>query len=190
MRQIPAGQLSHKACAPGVDGRITTYVREGCGIRSIARIIGISATTVITHIKGIAARLAPVIIPKGRAYEVDELSTYVGNRKNRIWVAYALDRKDKRIVALRVGKRSKRMLRPLVETLVLADARSIRTDGLELYRSLVPAATHKVKRFGTNHIERMNVNFRTHLKRLARRTICYSKSIAMLRACAMIYCWS
>jgi IS1 family transposase len=148
----------NKACTPGVDGRITTYVREGCGIRSIARIIGISATTVVTRIKRIAARLGPAIIPKGRVYEVDELATYVGHRKNRVWVAYALDRQDKRIAALRVGKRSKRMLRPLVDNLLLADAKSIRTDGLDLYRLLVPPSVHQVKRFGTNHIERMNVD--------------------------------
>lgn len=65
----------NKACTPGVDARITTYVREGCGIRSIARIVGISATTVIARIKRIAARLGPGPIPKGRTYEVDELST-------------------------------------------------------------------------------------------------------------------
>ena len=179
----------NKACAPGVDGRITTYVREGGGIRSIARIIGISASTVVARIKSIAARLGLGIIPEGRVYEVDELSTYVGHRKNRVWVAYALDRKVKRIVSLRVGKRSKRMLRPLVETLVLADAKRICTDGLDLYRFLVPVAIHSVKRFGTNHIERMNLNLRTHLKRLARRSICYSKSLVMLQACVAIYCW-
>ena len=60
---------------PGTDGRIITLTREGCGIRSIARIVDISATTVIARIKRIAARLGPGPIPKGRTYEVEELST-------------------------------------------------------------------------------------------------------------------
>ena len=66
---------TRKAYMPGTDGRIITLTREGCGIRSIARIVDISATTVIARIKRIAARLGPGPIPKGRTYEVDELST-------------------------------------------------------------------------------------------------------------------
>ena len=94
------------------------YTREGCGIRSIARIMRISPTTVIARIKKIASRLGPAPIILGRNYEVDELATYVGNKKNRIWVAYALDRKSKQIAALCVGRRNKQTLRPLITTLV------------------------------------------------------------------------
>lgn len=150
----------------------------------------ISPTTVIARIKRIAAKLGPGPIATGRSYEVDELSTYVGNKKNRVWVAYAMDRISKEVVALRTGRRSKRTLRPLINTLVLAAAKQVRTDALPLYRSLVPQDLHRVKRAGTNGIERMNLNLRTHLKRLSRRTICYSKSTAMLAACVTIYCWS
>lgn len=185
-------QRSHyrkKAYAPGMDARIATLTREGCGIRGTGRVLGISPTTVIARVKRIAARLGPGFIHKGRSYEVDELSTYIGNKKNRVWVAYALDRKDKQVVSIRVGRRSKRMLRPLVDTLLLAEARRIRTDGCDIYRSMVPAHRHAVKRFGTNGIERMNLTLRTRLKRLGRRSICRSKSLAMLAACAAIACW-
>lgn len=179
----------NNACAPGADKRIALYTKEGCGIRSIARIMAISPTTVIARTRSIAARLGPGIVAKGRSYEVDELSTYTGNKKNRVWLAYALDRKSKQVVGIRVGKRSKRMLRPLIETLLLADAKRIRTDGCDVYRSLIPEGMHAVKRFGTNSIERMNLTLRTRLKRLGRRTICYTKSLAMLWACAAIACW-
>ena len=179
----------YQACAPGMGKQIAAHVREGCGIRSIARLLRISPTTVMVRILRMAARLGPGAIPTGRNYEMDELSTYVGNKENRIWLAYAMDRQSKRIVALRVGARSKRNLLPLFNALLQAGARSIRTDGVVFYKSLVPAAVHRVKRAGTNGIERMNLTLRTHLKRLARRTICYSKSVAMLRACATIYCW-
>ncbi|MBK6408926.1 MAG: IS1 family transposase [Flavobacteriales bacterium] len=182
-------QYRYLARTPGVDERIILYVREGCGIRSIGRILCIAVSTVIARIKRIASRLGPGPIRLGRSYEVDELATYVGNKKNRVWVAYAMDRITKKVVALCTGRRNKRTLQPMMTTLVLAAAKQIRTDALPLYRSLIPQSIHRVKRAGTNGIERMNLNLRTHLKRLARRTICYSKSTAMLAACVMIYCW-
>lgn len=179
-----------KAYTPEMDGRITMLTREGCGIRSTSRVLGISPTTVIARIKRIAARLGPGPIPKGRSYEVDELSTYVGNKQNRVWVAYALDRSTKEVVGIRVGKRSKRMLKPLVDTLLFAAAKRIHTDGCDIYPTLIPANLHRVKRFATNGIERMNLTLRTRLKRLGRRTICYSKCAAMLAACVAIVCWA
>ncbi len=179
-----------KANEPGVDRRIVVYVKEGCGIRSISRIIGISTTTVIAHIKRIASstkRAGPIV--QGGCYEVDELATYCGNKRNRVWLAYALDRSTRKVVDLVVGKRSKRVLQPMLNTLLLSEAKCIATDGLELYRTILPKAIHRAKRYGTNHFERMNVTLRTHLKRLARRSICYTKSLTMLRVCAVIYCW-
>ncbi|MBP6430489.1 MAG: hypothetical protein KA319_01880 [Ferruginibacter sp.] len=65
----------------------------------------------------------------------------------------------------------------------------IYTDGLSNYKYLVPPTLHSIKQFGTNRIERVNLNLRTHLKRLGRRTICFSKSLAMLLACVKIYFW-
>jgi insertion element IS1 protein InsB len=39
-----------KAYAPGMDTRIATLTREGCGIRSTGRVLGISPTTVMAFI--------------------------------------------------------------------------------------------------------------------------------------------
>ena len=63
------------------------------------------------------------------------------------------------------------------------------TDRLKNYRYLIDEKVHSVKRFGTNHIERKNLTLRTHLKRLNRRTICYSKSLVVLIAILKIYFW-
>ena len=40
---------------------------------------------------------------------------------------------------------------------------------------------------GTNHIERHNLTIRTHIKRLTRRTICFSRKAIMLYAVLKIY---
>ncbi|MFC7346918.1 IS1 family transposase [Chryseobacterium zhengzhouense] len=44
----------------------------------------------------------------------------------------------------------------------------------------MPKEVHSTKRFQTNSIERMNLNIRTNLKRLNRRTICFSKNSLIL----------
>jgi insertion element IS1 protein InsB len=58
-------------------------VKEGCGIRSMARLLGISVNTIIKRIKKIASCVikAPVI-KNQEAVEVDELRTFVGNKQN------------------------------------------------------------------------------------------------------------
>jgi len=52
---------------------------------------------------------------------------------------------------------------------------------------LLPARRHRTGKEGTSRIERHNLNFRTHLKRLQRHTICYSKSAVMHDAVIKLY---
>jgi IS1 family transposase len=72
---------------------------------------------------------------------------------------------------------------------LLARCKQIYTDGLDIYGFVIPKKLHRVKRYGTNHIERKNLSLRTHLKRLNRKTIAFSKSLLMLEACLKIYFW-
>ena len=51
-------------------------------------------------------------------------------------------------------------------------------------------AYHKTSLYGTNHIERNNLTIRTHIKRLTRRTICFSRNVDMLYATLKIYFWA
>lgn len=52
----------------------------------------------------------------------------------------------------------------------------IYTDDWQSYSKFIPEEMHQVGKANTWKIERLNLNFRTHLKRLSRRTICFSKS--------------
>ena len=88
-----------------------------------------------------------------------------------------------------IGRRSKRTLRMLINTLLLSGVGRIRTDRLNIYRSLIPSERHVCGAYCTNHIERKNLTVRTHLKRLSRRTICFSRSLGMLESCLRIYFW-
>ncbi|MEK9530906.1 MAG: IS1 family transposase, partial [Flavobacteriaceae bacterium] len=81
-------------------------------------------------------------------------------------------------------------LRRVITSLQLAAAKTIYTDRLKQYQWLIPKVLHNIKRFGTNRIERMHLTLRTHLKRLNRRSIGYSRSVALLSATVKIYFWS
>jgi insertion element IS1 protein InsB len=138
----------------------------------------------------IANRLKrPYPILKGKTYEVDELFTYVGNKDNRVCVAYSYESKTGYVLDISVGRRNKKNLKKVTETLVLSEAKTIYTDGLDLYEKLIPKSIHRIHKRCTNHIERQNLTLRTHLKRLNRKTICYSKSVIMLLAVVKIYFW-
>jgi insertion element IS1 protein InsB len=164
--------------------------KESCGIRSISRILAVSPSTVIRRIKKIGSQLVrPHPILKGKIYEVDELFTYVKNKDNRICIAYSYEPKTGFVLDISVGRRNKVNLRKVTDTLVLSGAKTIYTDGLDIYTALIPESIHKKHSRCTNHIERHNLNLQTHLKRLNRRTICYSKSLVMLLAVVKIYCW-
>ncbi|MEO8886665.1 MAG: IS1 family transposase [Mucilaginibacter sp.] len=188
-KSISLDTYINKACHPSISKSIINHVKEGCGIRSIARLLNISANTVLTRIKNIADKIKKPIISIGKTYEVDELKTYIKNKGRDYWVIYALDKHTGQVVDLKVGKRTRANLQRVTDTLLLAKCKQIYTDGLAIYGQVIPAAIHTVKRYGTNRIERKNLSLRTHLKRLNRKTICYSKNLRMLEACLKIYFW-
>lgn len=77
---------TYNAYQPTVDSSIVILTKEGLGIRSIARYLGISCTTVLKRLLKIAGRLtAPVTFSNG-TYEVDELHTYIGNKSQAAWI--------------------------------------------------------------------------------------------------------
>jgi IS1 family transposase/transposase-like protein len=165
----------YRAYRNDTNQKIIQLIKQGLGIRSTARILKISAPTLLKRIISIARNIAKPISSRGKTYEVDELCTYIGHKKNYIWLVYALEKNSRTVVSFNVGKRTNITLNRVLETLKLSGAKKIFTDRLKNYRYLIDEKLHSVKRFGTNHIERKNLTLRTHLKRLNRRTICSVK---------------
>jgi len=144
----------------------------------------------LRRIIAIAKSIRQPVISKRKTYEVDEMCTYIKHKRNLIWLVYALEKNSKKVVSFNVGKRTNKTLSRVLDTLKLSKAKKIFTDRLKNYSYLIEEKMHSVKRFGTNHIERKNLTLRTHLKRLSRRTICFSKSFVILNAVLKIYFWS
>lgn len=169
---------------------IVRLTNEGMSIRSISRYLAISLGNVINLIRKIAFSLhKPILIESNEEYEIDELCTYIGKNvpSNYCWITYAINRKTKQVVDWFVGKRTKENLAKVVNNVLALHPIRIYTDGLNIYKSLIPKSLHRVQSFKINHIERMNLTLRTRLKRLSRKTICYSKSAVLLWCCLSIY---
>jgi insertion element IS1 protein InsB len=182
-------EFINKAYHKDTNVKITNLLKEGVGIRSTSRLLRISATTVTKRILKIAEKIEKPKPEINQIYELDELRTYVGKKANLKWIAYAIRRDTKEVIDFNVGYRTNEMLKKVIGTLLNSDAKKIYTDRLVNYRYLIPETLHSTKLYGINHIERNNLTLRMHLKRLGRKTICYSKSMSVLTACMKIYFW-
>lgn len=174
-----------------INESIIKHVKRGNGIRDIAYLINISNTTVIKRIRGIASTLeSNYASKKGCVYELDELRTFAGCKKNEQWLIYAINKGTREVVDLLVGKRVKENVKKVVDKVLEFFPRKIYTDGLNMYPTLIDKLIHKPGRYLTNRIERKNLTLRIHLKRLVRYTLCYSKKVDMLESCVKIYLWA
>ncbi|MEK9604435.1 MAG: IS1 family transposase, partial [Flavobacteriaceae bacterium] len=99
-------------------------------------------------------------------------------------------RETQSVVRFHVGSRTNKTLNRVLISLQLSEAKRIYTDKLKNYRFLIAQKIHSTKQYANNHVERMHLNYRTHLKRLNRRSIGYSHSLVMLVCILKIYLWS
>ncbi len=99
----------YKAYTITINDSIVLLLKEGCGIRSIARILSISKNTVLTRILSIGKGLkAKSLLQKGCSYEMDEIWTFIGIKSNVAWITYAIERKKQEYCWLCIGVKNKR----------------------------------------------------------------------------------
>ncbi|WP_439901107.1 IS1 family transposase [Winogradskyella luteola] len=183
-------KYTYKAYNSNTNELIRSLLKEGCGIRSISRIVNISSKTVLSRLLRISNQIkSPYFNKLGCKFEVDEMWTYINNKDNFTWITYAIERETKHVIDFFVGSKSKENIKPLINKLLLLQTTKIYTDRLNIYPPLIPKEVHKRFQYCTNRIERMNLNLRTHIKRLSRKTICFSKNKIYLEAHLKIYFW-
>ncbi len=180
---------SYKACSKDTNKNITLLLKEGVGILSTSRLLGISKNTVMSRILKIASGITKPTIPLKRRYELDEMCSFIQRKANKTWIAYAIDKRTRDVVDFKVGKRTNKTLKSVLKTLFLSEPKKIHTDGLRNYKYLIPEELHSTKWRSTNGIENKNLSLRINLKRLQRRTICFAKTQTMLAACLKIFFW-
>ena len=175
---------------PEMESQIIICVKNGLGIRNIARILRISKTTVSNKIKAIAQKITkPRNFDIKGKYEIDEMYSFIGKKNNDCWIIYALERTSRRVVDFVVGRRTSANAKLVIDKVLNHFPTKIFTDRLNLYPNLISPKLHSRKLYGTIYIERNNLTMRTNLRRLQRRTICFSRSKLMLVCCLKIFFW-
>ena len=100
----------------------------------------------------------------------------MGSKANQRWLWYAWSPHLKTVFAYAFGPRKDNILRVLLQRLTGVDFCLYCTDDWGAYDRLLPEEKHLITKKCTQSIERQNLNFRTRIKRLTRKTICFSKS--------------
>lgn len=172
------------------DKNIKQLNAEGVGISSISRILKYSKQTILRRFLALTQKVKKTVyMENNQVYELDEMWTYVGRNKpsNYCWITYAINRRTHQIMNVVFGSRTKKNLGKVVSSLKAQSPKKIITDKLNTYPNLIKPYPHDTTRHSNNHIERGNLTLRTHIKRLSRKTICFSKSQTMLEASVLLY---
>ena len=92
---------------------------------------------------------------------------------------HALDHHTGRVLAYVVGPRKDVLFRRLKALLSPFGITRYYTDKAGVYQRHLPPAQHTVGKLTMQKIERKHLTLRTRLKRLARKTLCFSRSYLM-----------
>ena len=151
---------------------------RGSGVKDCCVLSGISKATVLRLIKHQAASI--VIKPKKYTYsqvQIDEQWSYVGKKQKKVWMLYAYAPEENEILGFAMGKRSAETIRRLMMKLKSLDIQWFLTDWWEAFAAVLPADRHLSGKQYTKNIEGVNTWFRTRVRRLMRRTTCFSKKL-------------
>jgi insertion element IS1 protein InsB len=116
---------------------------------------------------------------RGLTSELDEMWSYVGKKAEPRWLWHAIDHASGRVLAYVFGRRKDTVFLQLKALLEPFGIRRFYTDGWGAYERHIDPAQHAVGKANTQTIESKHINLRTRIKRLVRRTICFSKTTTM-----------
>ena len=109
--------------------------------------------------------------------ELDEQWSFVGSKARQHWLWYAYNTKTGGVLAYTFGPRTDETCRELLALLEPFTIGMITSDDWGSYGREVPQDKHLTGKIFTQRIERNNLTLRTRIKRLARKTICFSRSV-------------
>ncbi|QPW26366.1 IS1 family transposase [Edwardsiella ictaluri] len=172
---------AYEARKPGIKEQITEMAFKGAGVRDTARTLKIGINTVIRKFK----KLAPKRITSSRVAhtdvalicELDEQWSFVGSKARQHWLWYGYNTKTGGVLAYTFGPRTDESCRELLALLTPFNIGMITRDDWGSYGREVPKDKHLTGKIFTQRIERNNLTLRTRIKQLARKTICFSRSV-------------
>ena len=116
---------------------------------------------------------------RGLTSELDEMWSYVAKKSQPRWLWHAIDHQTGRVLAYVFGRRQDEVFLRLQTLLTPFGITKFYTDGWGAYERHLDPAQHQVGKENTQKIESKHINLRTRIKRLVRRTLCFSKTERM-----------
>jgi insertion element IS1 protein InsB len=120
-----------------------------------------------------------VRIDRVEAAEVDEMWSFVGKKQAPRWLWHAIDHGTGKVLAYVFGRRRDEVFLQLKTLLEPFGITRFFTDQWGAYARHLAPEVHVPGKRNTQQIERKHLTLRTRIKRLARKTICFSKSTQM-----------
>jgi insertion element IS1 protein InsB len=131
------------------------------------------------HIEVELCRAEDLAHRRGMTSELDEMWSYVGKKVEPWWLWHAIDHQTGTVLAYVFGRRQDEVFLQLQALLAPFGIRRFYTDGWGAYERHLASEQHVVGKQYTQAIESKHINLRTRIKRLVRRTICFSKTTTM-----------
>ena len=116
---------------------------------------------------------------RGLTSELDEMWAYVAKKANPRWLWHAIAHHTGKVLAYVFGRRKDDVFLRLQKLLEPFGITKFYTDGWGAYERHIDPEQHTVGKAHTQKIESKHINLRTRIKRLMRRTICFSKTERM-----------
>ena len=111
--------------------------------------------------------------------ELEEMWSYVGKKTNPRWLWHAIDRRTGQVLAYVFGRRKDKVFLQLKQLLEPFGIKRYCTDGWGAYGRHLPVESHEIGKRKTQRIEQKHLRLRTRIKRLVRKTICFSRTEEM-----------
>lgn len=196
----------YNGARPEIKNAIVDMAMNGSGVRDTARFLGVSKDKVIAtlrdlhkHVKYVNKRYLDNLDPsvplecdvvvdrnfnfdelkevKDLEVEIDEMWSFYQPKKQQIWLWWLIDHRTNTPIAFIFGDKKDNNLVRLLDLVKDYNITMFYSDGNRGYSRYIPKDKLIVSKKNTQQIERNHLTLRTRLKRLARKTICFSKNL-------------
>ncbi len=108
---------------------------------------------------------------------IDELPTFVGNKKNKIWLHTAVNKRFAGILPWTIGDRTAETFKPLWKIIKGWKCFFYATDSYVVYPQFIDETDHIVSKTYMTRVEGENTRLKHYL---SHKENCYAKSLLML----------
>ena len=130
----------------------------------------------------IDVEIRKIVFQDELSIEMDEMWSFCHDKQHQVWLWWAIDHNTNTPLAFVFGTHENDYLYELLELLEAYNIGKIYADGNFAYSAAIPAKILCIGKKNTQNIERNHLTLRTRIKRLTRRTICFSKNIEIHKA--------